>query len=249
LRIQDTAFSGNPDTLFAWSLFLSGTSCSSGSGACDLCMSAISGAVTASDPLQTNRWFRNFIAPASCGSPMAWPGFGGTLTNYHYDAYTFTNTSVADACVTVVLQSAGDVMAAAYLNSFDPTTISNNFLGDADFSTAGGTTTFSCNVPAGAKFVVTVNEATAFAGTQPYTLQLSGLPCPPPTLFIDPLIPAPAVRLHWSTSAGGYKLEGTPDLSPATWTGVTNEPIVTGSEYQVTNSAPPVNQFYRLTKP
>jgi autotransporter-associated beta strand protein len=254
LHIAD-GFGGSLGTLRCWSLFLYGTACSSGGGPCDTCLPPISGAITASDLLQSNRWNREFIV-GSCGSPKSWSGFGGIIgTNYHYDVYTFTNSSAADACVTVHLQSISNLMAAAYLNNFNPLNISNNFLGDAGFSTgtdinsSGDDTVFSCTVPAGAQFQITVNEVLPFEGTQPYTLYLSGLPCPPPTLAIDPLIPVPNVRVHWSTSAGGYKLEGTPSLSPAIWTGVTNEPIVTGGEYRVTNSAPPVNQFYRLNKP
>jgi autotransporter-associated beta strand protein len=250
LHIAD-GFSGSTGILNCWSLFLYGTACNSGGGFCDLCLPAISGAITASDPVQTNRWNCDSIV-GSCGLPKAWTGTGGNLaTNYHYDAYVFTNTSGADACVTVELQSASDVMAAAYLTNFDATTISNNFMGDSGFSTAqaGGTTAFSCNIPAGTKFVVAVNEVVTNSGTQPYALYLSGLPCPQPTLAIDPLMSSPSVRVHWPTWAGGYKLVATPSLAPANWFFVTDEPIVTGTQFNVTNTAPPTDKFYRLLKP
>jgi autotransporter-associated beta strand protein len=246
LRVQDLFGSGSPDTLRNWSLFLYGTACSSGSGACDLCLSAISGAITTGDPVQTGRWIGNSVV-ASCGTPKTWAGTSaGSL---HYDVYTFTNTSPADACVTVELQSPSNILATAYLNSFNPASITSNYLGDAGNSTHGGQTTFSCTVPAGATLWVVVTEVIANAGTQPYTLQLSGLPCPPPTLSIQP-VPANKARLYWPTWAGGYKLEGTPSLLQTNWIYVTNEPIVSALKYNVTNSTiNPTNRFYRLHKP
>ncbi len=246
LHIQDSGFYGAPDTLRAWSLSLHGTSCSSGSGACDVCMSAITNAITLSDPVQNGRWIGNVVV-ASCGTPKTWAGtFAGS---FHYNAYLFTNTSPADACVTVELQSPSNILTTAYLNGFNPTNITLNYLGDAGNSTHGGQTTFSCSVPAGASFVVVVTEVNASAGTQPYTLQLSGLPCPPPTLNIAPVTPNQA-RLYWSTAAGGYLLEGQSNIVSSAWATVTNEPIVNGGNYNVTNSAMnPTNRFYRLHKP
>ena len=96
---------------------------------------------------------------------------------------------------------------------------------------------------------MTVNEVTPNEGCSSYTLQLSGLPCPPPTLNIQP-VPANKARLYWPTWAGGYKLEATPSLLQTNWAYVTNEPIVSALKYNVTNSAMnPTNRFYRLHKP
>jgi autotransporter-associated beta strand protein len=246
LHIQDSFGSGSPDTLRAWSLFLSGTSCNTGSGICDLCMPAITNAITLSDPVQTGRWIGNLVV-ASCGTPKTWPGT--SAGSFHFDEYSFTNTSPADACVTVELQSPSNILATAYLNSFDPANITANYLGDAGNSTHGGQTTFSCTVPAGATFLVVVTEVIANAGTQPYTLQLSGLPCPPPTLNIQPVATNQAL-LYWSTAAGGYLLESESNIVASAWATVTNEPIVGNHQYNVINSAiNPTNRFYRLHKP
>ena len=246
LHIQDSFGSGSPDTLRAWSLFLSGTSCNTGSGICDLCMPAITNAITLSDPVQTGRWIGNLVV-ASCGTPKTWPGT--SAGSFHFDEYSFTNTSPADACVTVELQSPSNILATAYLNSFDPANITMNYLGDAGNSTHGGQTTFSCTVPAGATFLVVVTEVIANAGTQPYTLQLSGLPCPPPTLNIQPVATNQAL-LYWSTAAGGYLLESESNIVASAWATVTNEPIVGNHQYNVINSAiNPTNRFYRLHKP
>jgi hypothetical protein len=151
--------------------------------------------------------------------------------------------------VTVELQSPSNILATAYLNSFDPANITMNYLGDAGNSTHGGQTTFSCTVPAGASFLVVVTEVIANAGTQPYTLQLSGLPCPPPTLNIQPVATNQAL-LYWSTAAGGYLLESESNIVASAWATVTNEPIVGNHQYNVINSAiNPTNRFYRLHKP
>src|SRR5262249_40898917 len=103
LRITDN-FGGSLGTLRCWSLFLYGTTCAAGSGACDVCLTPISGTISLSDATQTNRWNRDSVVN-SCASPKLWPGIGSTGTNFHYDVYSFTNTSLEDACVTVALQS------------------------------------------------------------------------------------------------------------------------------------------------
>jgi hypothetical protein len=46
-------------------------------------------------------------------------------------------------------------------------------------------------------------------------------------------------------------LESVSNLTATAWVGVTNEPVVIGDTYNVTNSTalPSTNQFYRLRKP
>ena len=245
LHIAD-GFGGTLGTLRNWSLFLYPVACNAGGGACDPCLSVISNSISAGDPLQTGRWVGNLVT-ASCGVPKPWPGTAaGSL---HYDVYSFTNTSGADACVSVQLQSVSNIMATAYLNSFDPVNITNNYAGDAGNSTHGDTTTFSCTVPAGGKLLVTVNEVTASASTQPYLLTVYGLPCPDPTLAINKAAATNSVRVNWPTSAGGYQLEAINSLSKTNWAAVTNEPLVNLGRYNVTNTMNPTNSFYRLKKP
>jgi subtilisin-like proprotein convertase family protein len=248
LHIAD-GFGGSLGTLRGWSLFLYGTTCSTGSGICDYCLTSISGSITITDLIQTNRIARDSIV-ASCGAPKAWPGLATAFPgNYHYDIYSFTNTTASDACVTALLTAGCDVQAAIYLNAFDPLNITNNYLADSGFSTVNGPQSCSATIPAGAKFFVTVNEIGSGAGCSGYTLQLSGLPCPPPTLNIQPVPPNKA-RLYWDTSAGGYLLEADSNLLVNAWGTITNEPIVSGGNYNVTNSSvAPTNQFYRLHKP
>ena len=251
LHVTDS-FGGSVGALRCWSLLLYPTTCPTGSGFCDTCLPAISNAITAASLTQNNRTLLTRIV-STCAEPKSWSGFGGPVGAYHYQAFTFTNTSPENACVSIELQSTNDLMALAYLNSFNPTTISNNFLGDSGYSTGtgltglNGTINFSVTVPAGAPLIVVVHETTANSGTQPFALSISGLPCPPPVLAIDPQLPD--VRLHWPTWAGGYNLEATPSLNPATWTTVTNEPIDTLDQMTVTNDTSPTDRFYRLHKP
>ncbi|HXC97717.1 MAG TPA: autotransporter-associated beta strand repeat-containing protein [Verrucomicrobiae bacterium] len=248
LQLTDGGFFGSPDTLRAWSLFLYGTSCASGSGPCSYCLTSINGSITNTDLIQSNRMNRNLVV-ASCGSPKPFPGAVGGLFNY--DAYTFTNTSASEACVTVVLTAGCDVQAGVYLNSFNPAEIATNYLADSGSSTGGGAAPQSCSasIPPGATFVVTVNEVSSGAGCSGYNLQVSGLPCPPPTLNIQTVVPNQA-RLYWSTAAGGYLLESETNATAGAWATVTNEPIVNGGNYNVTNSAAlPTNRFYRLHMP
>jgi uncharacterized repeat protein (TIGR01451 family) len=55
--------------------------------------------------------------------------------------------------------------------------------------------------------------------------------------------------LYWSTSATGFGLQSTLALStPSTWTAVTNNPVIVGSQYMVTNPTTGLGKFYRLAK-
>jgi hypothetical protein len=153
--------------------------------------------------------------------------------------------------VTICLSATCDVLASAYLGDFDPSNIAINYLADAAFSTGNGVGTnfpFSCTVPAGAKFTVVVNEIDANAGCTNYILALSGLPCSLPTLTVGAL-PDSNARLSWPNSAGGYVLESAPSVGDATWTVVTNEPLVENGNYNVTNDTAATGTFYRLHKP
>ncbi len=245
LRVTD-AFAGGTGALRCWSLFFYPMACATGSGTCDSCLPTITGSITQFDLGQHNQISRNSVV-ASCGSPKNFPGSTGGI--FPYDVYEFTNTSASDACVTVLLTASCDVQVVVYLNAFNPLDITTNYLGDSGASTASGSQSCSVIVPAGAKFLVTVNGITTLAGCGSYTLQLSGLPCPPPTLNIQ-AVPADKTRLFWSTSAGGYLLESESNLVANAFVTVTNEPIVSGGSYSVTNSAvSPTNRFYRLRKP
>lgn len=105
------------------------------------------------------RLFRDGI-PSSCDSPKTCPGPFGS-GSFTFDAYTFANESGEDQCVTVFynpnVDSKGactvNAHAIAYLNTFSPTNLCGNYLGDVGSSDE---LPFSFTVPAGANFVIVI---------------------------------------------------------------------------------------------
>ena len=107
--------------------------------------------------------------------------------NRRYDVLTFPNGPLA-ACATIAttatnVTAGGNIIPAAYLNTYVPPTPGNqgtictNYLGDPGGSPAFNTTaTFSVDVPANQTLVVVVQEANLGqpAGST-YTVQVSGL--------------------------------------------------------------------------
>jgi autotransporter-associated beta strand protein len=246
LRITDN-FAGSLGSLRCWSLFLYPTVCAAASGGCGFCLPPVSGSITTNDPIQTGRLARNNLV-ASCGLEKTCPVLNDNL-GHHYRLHTFTNDSGADACITISLTtSCGlNAYAVAYLGSFNPTNLCENYLGDAG---ASGPSAFSVFVPAGATYLVDVLQISSNALCSSYSLQLSGLPCPvtTPTLNIQ-AVPANQARLFWTNAAVGFQLESTPSLQPTNWTPVTNVPMDNGGNLNVTNDTTATNRFYRLRKP
>jgi hypothetical protein len=139
------------------------------------------------------------------------------------------------------------VQAVAYLNYYDTNNVCLDYLADTGYSPPI-LNSFSFQVPAGATFVVVVNESYGGSGCPAYKLIVSGLPCPRPVVAIDPL--PNKVRLHWPTWAGGYLLDASTNAALTSWNVVTNEPIAAGGSLTVTNNTPaPPTKFYRLRKP
>ncbi len=245
LRITDS-FGGSLGALRCWSLFLYPVSCRAGNGACGLCLPSISGSITTNDLVQSGRLTRNGIG-AGCGQPKACPTLSDGFPR-HYDIYSFTNNTGAEACITIDLANScsNNVFAAAYLSSFDPADLCANYLGDPGVS--GSNLAFSVTVPAGAVYKVVVNEINPDTGCSNYILSLSGLPCSQPLLNVQ-AVPTGKARLYWSSSAGGYLLESTPSLFPTNWSVTADEPLISGGNYNVTNDIIGPSRFYRLHKP
>src|SRR5581483_10434522 len=88
------------------------------------------------DPTQNDRLFRSGI-PQICPTSTTCDVFadGG---RHPYDAYTFTNTTGTPQCVTVDTNTDCTgfnlIFVAAYLGSFDPENICNNWIGDSGSS-------------------------------------------------------------------------------------------------------------------
>ncbi|MEW6211905.1 MAG: hypothetical protein AB1631_26350, partial [Acidobacteriota bacterium] len=143
---------------------------------------------------QTGR-IANGLGNTACGSSN--PCTLGDATGLRtFDAYTFTNTGVTTACVTVNFTATdcsngrpitSFIQFSARLGSFDPANPCMNYVGDAGAAINGEASgSFSFNVPAGQDFVVVVNENDPAGATGcDYILTITGIscaaPCPPST--------------------------------------------------------------------
>lgn len=188
------------------------------------------GSLDASDPtIPGGRFFRDG-APSSCASKTC-PGLFATGP-CSYDTYTWTNPLCVAQCLTITINSTsgGDQFPVAYLGSgagiFDPNNVCSNYLGDAGFSSGGGSTSMIVNVPALASITVVVmtvtpggfstynivlNAATgcsaagACAGTPNpgNTLSTATLACPATSfvLSLQNCTPGSGVSYQWQTAA------------------------------------------------
>jgi len=112
---------------------------------------------TTTDPTEPRRI--NRAGPASdCASAKPFPGpFPGT--NF-YATFAFVNNSASPECVTVTYQLDTFSFLSAYLDSFDPSNLALNYLGDATFSQPGS---FGVTVPAGSEFIIVANGINGIA--------------------------------------------------------------------------------------
>lgn len=118
--------------------------------------------VTTTDPTQTLRLNRDGN-PSVCGTQKVYPGSIGS-GNYHYKKYTIQNTSASAECVNVILTNpeANQMFLVAYLTSFNPANISQNYLADVGSSPfSGGSTNMAFTMPANSTVVLVVNEVVA----------------------------------------------------------------------------------------
>ena len=133
-----------------------------------------SSSLTAADLTQNDRLGRDGVPSTCANKTNAAGGFAGTK---FYKTFTFTNNSGVAACYTVnltaALGGAGDIESAAYSPSYNPASITTNFLGDTGISGLGttvGSAQYSFTVPALATFVIVVNTtgtttSSVFSGT------------------------------------------------------------------------------------
>jgi hypothetical protein len=117
--------------------------------------------LTTSDPTQSDRLGRDG-QPSGCGGKGC-PGGGFAGTKY-YKTYSFRNEGGAPACFTVTINAAlggpGDIESAAYLNSYNPANLCQNYLGDSGVVGLGTTipnVSYSFTVPGNSDFVIVVN--------------------------------------------------------------------------------------------
>ena len=142
------------------------------------------GTLSSTDPTQLGRVSRSGIGTGSTwGSSKAYPGTLNATTSYAYDLIngTYSANSVQAIYYEITYNSVNAAVAqpfaVAYLNSFVPTNVATNYLGDAGGS-VGGTgagTPISFQVVVGTGNSLRVNFSEVFTGNLPtdYTYSIS----------------------------------------------------------------------------
>ena len=135
---------------------------------------ATTGDISAGDPTQTLRMFRDGRG-TTCLFNRPQATSAGT---YNFDQYSFTNTTGGPICVYVDLDATGcgvatnQISIAAYLTSFDPANILTNIIADPGLSTGQNfATAMSFNVAAGATYVIVVHDVNAATICPSYTFR------------------------------------------------------------------------------
>jgi hypothetical protein len=133
------------------------------------------GSLAAGDGQQNARLGRDG-SPSGCAAAKGCPGPLGTGPRL-FDTISFPNNGGATACLKIDL-TAGcfptQIMAGAYLDSFDPSNLCTNYLGDPGGSPSPSNS-FSVNVPAGHTMVLNIHEiAPGLAGCSSYSGKVSG---------------------------------------------------------------------------
>jgi hypothetical protein len=213
--------------------------------------------LTTSDSTQQDRVGRDGF-PSTCSGKTA-PG-GGFAGTHYYKTFTFANTSGAPRCYTVTLNAAlngpGDIESVAYDQTYDPTMLSTNYLGDSGISGLGTTVqqaSYSFTVPAGHNFVVVVNTTgSATAGTiasSPFSGAVSGFvdnnpgpgvcagaPNPTPTATVTPT--ATPVATATATPTPVATATATATATPVATATATATPVATATATATPASTP-----------
>jgi autotransporter-associated beta strand protein len=231
---------------------VSGNDCSHPTGPCDSC-NVVAGAFTTNTPATALPLY--FVgAPSICYPPKSYPGTNPAplIVATPYLTHSFTNATTNLLGVTALLNfncpaaPTNALGVAAYLGQFNASNPANGYLGDIG---QGGPPypAFSFQVPPGTNFTIVVMAQTNLL-CDSYSLELFGLPCPPPVLAIQPEATPAKVRVHWSSAYPGYTAQQSGRLVGAAFTNVIQSPVILNSRYSLTNLPALTNQFYRLKK-
>lgn len=228
--------------------------CQRTTGGCESCFT-VSGQFTTNRPPLLRSL--NFIGgPSLCFPPKRCPE-----TNVFTDrvavpylTHTFTNSTTNELCLTARLRPAclvpatNALAAVAYLGGNDPHDPCVNYLGDTG---ADGTQPFSFRVPPMTNFMLLVNARATNVVCPNYTLEVFGLPCPPPTLHIARDATPDKVLLQWSTANPGFTLQSAGAFGASSADVFSNrlESVgIANGRYTVTNASTQPRQFYRLSR-
>ena len=147
--------------------------------------------LAASDPTQLGRLSRDGI-PSDWSGPKTFPGVINPAVSYHYRTYLIPLMFTPFIQITVDDPQAA-IFASAYMNSYNPSSLSTNYVGDAGFSGnffPGAPLFFQVVVPTGNNLVLVINDPSTISGGlgKPYSLVVEGFT---DTSFSDPT-PEPA---------------------------------------------------------
>lgn len=128
---------------------------------------------------QDGRLFRDGVAGTCPSKP--YPGNFGVGTTFNYEAFTYSNTDAAPACVTVNFDPdtvgaspcSTNAHASAYQDSYNPASQATNFINDVGSSVAQP---FSFEVAANSDFVLVVTNTSA-AAICTFGYEIVNLPC------------------------------------------------------------------------
>jgi hypothetical protein len=139
---------------------------------------------------------------------------------------------------------------AAYVGTFLTNEPCSNYLGD-DGAYGAVPPPFSFRVPPRTNFLIVVTAFTGEPVCDNYTLELFGLPCPPPRLDIAKDTMPDKVLMQWSSAYPDYRLQSANTLnapSPTAFSNVTATPTLLGGKFIHTNSTAARREFFRLAK-
>lgn len=133
----------------------------------------VTGSITATDPTQTSRVFRDGV-PRGCGGGI--PTTAPVAGSFRHDVHSYTNTTGQAVCVVVEYNFTGcganSTQINAYSPSFNPANVMQNLVGSPAFSTTGtGVLVFP--VAAGATFSLVVHEVVANSGCANYSFSMT----------------------------------------------------------------------------
>jgi N-acetylneuraminic acid mutarotase len=134
----------------------------------------LNGAITTGDPLRGTT-LSGLPAPSACGVNNCPGSLGGT---FRYDTYTFANNLGTPQCVAITINAGGcggnPLFSSAYLGSYNPNMPCATYLGDSGNTMISNTRTYSVTVPAGATFIVVVENYDSGQTCAGYTLNITG---------------------------------------------------------------------------
>ena len=183
------------------------------------------GSLGAGDTQQTGRMNR-FATVSTCAVSKSYPGNFTTTGSRFYDSYTVTNPSNVPVCATIGLTSGcgTSLFSAAYLNSFNPTSLATNYLADHG-SSFPLTSFYEVTIPANGTIVVVVHEVNPGSGCSNYNLRIDvpGATVAPSASSNSPICEGNTLNLT-GTGTGTFAWKG-----PNSFTSSSQNPNITNA--------------------